>query len=204
MDKSKEAVLVYDKIAESYANEFSNPSDYIDEFLNLLTKGGKILDVGCGVGVDANHMVSKGFNVIGIDLSDEMLKLAKRKFPNIKFEKLDMRELSFELESFHGIFVAFSLIHIPKKDVPEVLSKLYGFLKKEGLIYIAIQEGESQEISVTVPLKPNEKLFLNIYSSDEIKNLVKKADFSIINEYKRERKSKEELDFIKYFLLVKK
>lgn len=204
MDKSKEAVLVYDKIAESYANEFSEPSDYIDEFLNLLTKDGRILDVGCGVGVDANHMASKGFKVIGIDLSNEMLNIAKRKFPGIKFERLDMRELSLEPGSFDGIFVAFSLIHIPKKDVPNILKRLYGFLKKDGIIYIAIQEGDSQEISVTEPLKPNEKIFLNINSSSEIKTLLKDAGFSIIKEYKRETKSKEELDFIKYFILANK
>ena len=36
MDKSKQASFVYDKIAEPYAKEFSKPSEYIEEFLDLL------------------------------------------------------------------------------------------------------------------------------------------------------------------------
>ena len=48
MDKSKQASSVYDKIAKPYAEEFSNSSEYLNEFLDLLPKNAKILDVGCG------------------------------------------------------------------------------------------------------------------------------------------------------------
>ena len=34
MDKSKQTILVYDKIAQEYAKEFARPSEYINEFLN--------------------------------------------------------------------------------------------------------------------------------------------------------------------------
>ena len=69
MDKSKQASSVYDKIAKPYAKEFSKPSEYIEEFLALLPKNSKILDVGCCVGVDAGFMTSEGFEIIGLDLS---------------------------------------------------------------------------------------------------------------------------------------
>ncbi|MFW6282720.1 MAG: hypothetical protein ACOC1P_01540 [Minisyncoccales bacterium] len=77
MDKSKQASLVYDKIAKPYADEFSNPSEYLDEFLDLLPKNAKILDDGCGVGVDSGFVNSHSFEVIGLDLSKEMLNLAR-------------------------------------------------------------------------------------------------------------------------------
>ena len=204
MDKSKQASSVYDKIAEPYAKEFSKPSEYIDEFLALLPKNAKILDVGCGVGVDSGYMVSEGFEVIGIDLSKEMLKLAKQEFPKIDFRKQDIREIDFPSNSFDGILASCSLIHIPKKDVPAILNKFHQILKKDGVIYIALQGGKSEEIFVNEPFKPDEKLFLNIISFDEIKNLLVNAKFSIIKKYERQPKSKEELNFTKLFVIAKK
>lgn len=204
MGKSEESVLVYNKIAKIYAQKFRKPSDHIDDFLNLIVKNGKILDVGCGLGIDAGYMTSKGFKVIGIDLSKEMIKLAKQKFPKIDFRITDMRQLMFEPNSFDGIFVAYSLIHIPKKDVPATLKRLYKFLKPNSTVYFAVHEGKSQEIFMTEPLKPDERIFLNIFSSKEIKELIKKTGFSIIYEYQRKPKKKEEFNFTKLFILAKK
>lgn len=204
MDKSKQASLVYDKIADHYANAFSNPSEHIDDFLALLPKNAKILDVGCGFGVDSGYMASKGFDVVGVDLSKEMLRLAKQKFPQIDFRQQDIRDLDFPIESFDGILASCSLIHIPKKDVPALLKKFHKILKKDGAIYIALQGGKSQEIFVNGPFKPDEKLFLNIFSFDEIKNLLVNARFSIVKKHERPSKLKEELDFTKLFVIAKK
>ena len=204
MDKSKQASSVYDKIAEPYANEFSKPSEYIDEFLTLLPKNAKILDAGCGIGVDASYMSSKCFEIIGIDLSKEMLKLAKQKFHQINFRQEDIRELDFPPNSFDGILASCSLIHIPKKDFPALLKKFHQILKKDGAIYIALQGGKSEEIFIDEPFKPDEKLFLNIISFDEIKNLLVKNGFSIVKKYKRKPKSKEELNYTKLYVIAKK
>ncbi len=204
MDKSKQASSVYDKIAEPYAKEFSKPSEYIEEFLVLLPKNAKILDVGCGVGVDAGFMASEGFEIIGIDLSKEMLNIARQKFPQINFRQQDIRRLDFPPDSFDGILASCSLIHIPKHDVPVLLEKFHQILKKDGAIYIALQGGKSEEIFIDEPFKPDEKLFLNIISFDEIKNLFVKHGFSIVKKYEREPKPKEELNYTKLYVIAKK
>lgn len=204
MDKSKQASLIYNKIAKSYSKKFSNPSDYIDEFLTLIPKNGKILDVGCGPGIDANYMNSKGFKVTGIDLSEKMLKLAKQKFPNINFKLSDVRTLDFPNNSFEGIFASFSLIHISKKDISLTLKKLYKILKENGVIYIALQSGESNEIYITEPLKPDERIFLNIIPFNEINDLLIKTGFFVIKKFERKPKSEAEFNFVKLFVLAKK
>ncbi len=204
MDKSKQASLVYDKIAEPYAKEFSKPSEYIKEFLIMLPKNAKILDVGCGVGVDAGFMESERFKVIRIDLSKEMLNIAKQKFSQIDFRQQDIRKLDFPSESFDGILVSCSLIHIPKKDVSVLVEKFYKITKKDCAIYIALQGEKSNEIFVDVPFKPDEKLFLNIISFDEIKNLLVKNGFSIVKKYERESKSRKELNYTKLYIIAKK
>jgi len=204
MDKSKKASSIYDKIAEPYAREFSKPSEYIEEFLDLLPEDAKILDAGCGVGADAGFMASEGFEVIGVDLSKEMLNIARQKFPQIDFKQQDIRKLDFPPNSFDGILASCSLIHIPKSDVPSLLESFHQILKKDGAIYIALQGGRSDEVSIDEPFKPDEKLFLNIISFDEIKNLLAKSGFFIVKKYKREPKSKEELNYTKLYVIAKK
>ncbi len=204
MDKSRQTSLIFGKIAGIYAKEFSKPSEYIDEFLTQLPKNGKILDVGCGVGVDAGYMALKGFEVVGVDLSGGMLKLARQKFPQINFQLEDIRKFDLIPDLFDGVLASCSLNYIPKKDIPRLIKKFYQTLKTNGLIYIALQAGKSEEIFINEPLKPDEKLFLNIISLDEIKNLLINAGFYIIKKYEREPKSKEELNFTKLFVIAKK
>ena len=138
MDKSKGVALIYDKIAKPYAEEFSRPSDYIDNFLAYVPEKGKILDIGCGPGFDFAYFVSKGFRVIGIDLSKEMLKLAKKRCHKGEFRHQDFRKTDFPQDSFDGIFASCSLIHIPKMDVLPILKKFFGILKPGGIIYISL------------------------------------------------------------------
>jgi ubiquinone/menaquinone biosynthesis C-methylase UbiE len=204
MEESQQAATVYNKIAKSYASNFKNHSEHIDKFLSLIDKNGKILDVGCGCGTDANYISSKGFTVVGIDLSRGMIRLAKENFPKIRFEVKDMRKLAFRPNSFEGILVAYSLIHIPKKDVLSTLKLLYSFLKKKGIIYVALLSGKSQELFISEPLKPNLETFLNVFSEDETIRLLRKSGFSIIQKYKRKSKNKEEFDFAKSFVLARK
>lgn len=154
-NQSKQTSEVYDEISASYATKFNEPSDNIDDFLKLIRKGGKILDAGCGPGVDVAYIASKGFDVIGIDLSGKMLEIAKKKNPRIYFKKADIRKLNFKPNTFDGIIASFSLIHIPKKDVNKTVDNFHKLLKPWGIIYIGIQEGKSQEIFLTEPLKPD-------------------------------------------------
>jgi len=203
-DKTRLTTKVYDEISVAYANKFNEPSDNIDDFLKLIRNGGKILDVGCGPGVDVAYMTSKGFDVIGIDLSEKMLDIAKKKNPNTNFEKADIRKLNFKLNTFDGILASFSLIHIPKKDVNKTVDSFYKLLKPNGIIYIGIQEGKTQELSITEPLKPDEKIFLNIISANEIKETLDKIGFIVLSEFSRPSESKEEFDFNKFVVIARK
>ncbi len=78
-DKNKLAIDTYNMIASEYDNEYGtdySDAPYIDKFLESLN-GKEILNIGCGLGNLTNYMNEHGFNVIGIDLSNEMLKIAK-------------------------------------------------------------------------------------------------------------------------------
>jgi ubiquinone/menaquinone biosynthesis C-methylase UbiE len=197
-------VSVYDKICDVYSETFNKPGDHVDEFLNLVPENGKILDIGCGPGIDADYMASSGFRVTALDYSREMINLAAKRNPNVIAIVGDMRKVEFASKSFDGIFASYSLIHIPRKDVLTTLQKFYNFLKPNGTFYCSLQEGVSQEIVVNTPLKENERIFLNIISASETKELIREAGFSIVQEFKRNPKPEKELNFRKYAVLARK
>ncbi len=203
-DKVKLTTKTYDEISQLYADEFNNPSERIDEFLKLIKISGTILDAGCGPGTDSDYMQTKGYGVIGVDMSDKMISLAQKKNSKVHFEKADIRRLNFKPETFDGILASFSIIHIPRKDTQETIENLYKILKHGGIVYFGIQEGKSQEIIIDEPLKPDEKIFLNIISAGELKKLLNDTGFEIINEFSRPPKSKEEFDFNKFIVIAKK
>lgn len=201
MDESIRATKVYSKIASAYAKTFSTPSEHLGDFLRIV-KHGSILDVGCGPGVDAAYMQRKGFEITAIDFSDEMIKIAK-KHPHIDFRVADMRKLRLR-RVFDGITLAYSITYIPKRHVASTLKRMAKLLKKDGTLYIALQEGNMQELFLPEPLDPTEKMFLNIISEKEIKRLLHEAGFSILKTYKRRAKNSAEFSFNKYFVIAKK
>lgn len=205
-DCTLKTVEVYNKVSTEYASEFCEPSENIDSFLGLVSPAGSILDAGCGPGKDSAYMSARGFSVTGVDLAEKMLELARKVAPAVSFIRSDLRALSFPPESFEGIFASFSLIHLCKADVPGVLACFHGLLRPQGVLWVSVQEGPSEEISVIEPLKPDELLFLNVMSAEEIKALVTSAGFSVVKEFARESDAAEagELNFRKFAVLARK
>jgi ubiquinone/menaquinone biosynthesis C-methylase UbiE len=180
-DGSKLAVNTYEKIAQTYTQQYFDDltdSPHLNRFLSKLPKTSKILDVGCGPGQFSLYFTNKGFDVIGIDFSKQMIEIARKKVPDVDFRYMDMRKLEFEKESFDGILTAYSLIHIPSSDLLSVLNSFSRILKVNGYLCIIVQKGEPDHV-VDEPFKPDEKMFFNFFSLDRINDLLLKASFKI-------------------------
>lgn len=57
--------------------------------------GERILDLGCGTGALTAEIAARGAEVLGVDRSEEMIAQARKKFPGLRFEVMDARELRF-------------------------------------------------------------------------------------------------------------
>lgn len=101
-------------------------------------KGQKILDAGAGTGNFSLKLAKKGAEVTGIDLSEDMLKLAEAKAKEagyeIPFLKRDIFETGFEDESFDAVFsmAAFEFI----EDHERAIKELYRLVKPGGSLLI--------------------------------------------------------------------
>lgn len=203
-DKNMIAVNTYNKIAQEYDKEFGNDysdTPYVDKFLNYL-EGKKVLDIGCGVGNLTKYIMDKGFNVEGIDLSKEMLNIAKQKYSDIKFYEMNMKEITLR-KKYDGIMLAYSLFHLTKKEVIEVLPKYYDLLNSNGKILLILQYGQGERI-VDEPLKEGLKIFINYYSQDEIIEILKNNSFKILYTDLKKSESEFELGNDKLVIICQK
>lgn len=101
-------------------------------------EGMRVLDVGCGTGNFSIKLAEMGCKVIGIDVSDEMLKIAREKAKetglDIEFHQMDVYDISFNDNEFDVAFsmAAFEFIKEPDKAYNE----MFRVLKPEGQLLI--------------------------------------------------------------------
>ena len=103
-----------------------------------------LLDLGCGPGRDLAYFKSRGINVIGVDGSKELVKMARSETGCQVLEQ-NFLELDLPENYFDGVFANASLFHIPRQELPFVLSKLHSALKNRGVLFSSNPRGNNQE-----------------------------------------------------------
>jgi ubiquinone/menaquinone biosynthesis C-methylase UbiE len=108
--------------------------DWIDRLIAQLAPGSRVLDVGCGSGVPvARALADGGHQVVGVDISEVQISRAREHVPNAEFVNADVMSLEFPPESFHAIVSLYALIHLPLDEQPELIGRIAGWLRPNGL-----------------------------------------------------------------------
>ncbi len=176
----------YDQIAEDWSCDHKKDTWWIegtDKFISLLPFGSSVLDVGCGDGVKSQYLAKHGFKVIGVDISETMIGIARREVPGTDFRVMDIRDLGGLAETFDAIFAQASLLHIPKKEVSDVIQGFKQKLRTGGLLYVAVKEQKEGRLSEET-VKENDygyeyERFFSYFYLSEIKEILEKQGFSI-------------------------
>lgn len=103
MTKAEKAAEKWD--ARLYSGKHAFVWEMAKDLVPMLAPkpGERILDIGCGTGQLTAEIAASGAEVVGVDRSAEMIADARAKFPNVRFEVMDARELAFR-EEFDGVF----------------------------------------------------------------------------------------------------
>ena len=132
--KSKEG---YDK----YASVYDKKNDFLNQFegeiiLKMIRgiDGKKVLDVGCGTGRLIKKLLERNSIVTGIDVSEEMLKIARKKFKSTEFVEGDAEKLPFKDESFDIVTASFLIVHL--KNLRKFFDEAYRILKPGGTFIV--------------------------------------------------------------------
>ncbi len=103
------------------------------------------MEIGCGDGRDAKEIIKLSDNYVGFDLSEELIKIAKSKVPDAKFEVDDATTREYGLDKYNVVFAFASLLHLNKGEVNLVLKKVHKSLKAEGILFISLKLSEKYE-----------------------------------------------------------
>lgn len=116
----------------------------LDAFAARLPAPGPVLDLGCGPGADADELRRRGCRVLGVDLTLQMVRLARRAHPG-PYARADMRALPFGRDArFAGIWASACLLHLDRCDVPGVLAALAAHLAPRGIVELSVKEGDGE------------------------------------------------------------
>lgn len=144
----KETIETYDISAKSYQDKFMEMdlyNDTYDVFCNLIRKNNaEIFEIATGPGNVAKYIHSKypDYKIFGIDLSPNMVKLAKQNNPQADFIDMDCRDIHIINKIFDGVLCAFCLPYLSKEESRKLISDTSQLLKSNGLLYISTMEGD--------------------------------------------------------------
>jgi SAM-dependent methyltransferase len=171
-----------EKVIHKYSNEGSK----------------EILDLGCGTGIHDKNLTEKGHNILGLDLSKDMIEIAKSKdIPNANFIVGNMAnfELGKKFDVCISMFAAFGYL-IENKEIKSSIKSIKKHLNKGGLFIFEVWNGlavmnelpssrENEEISENYKIIRKSYPKLNSFKQYcEVKFNVKILENnSLINEY---------------------
>lgn len=173
----------YDKIAKTYdqqRNKYKN-NLLLAKFSSLVLKGARVIDLGCGAGVPvAKFLVSKGYNVTGIDFSDAMLKLARMKVPKAKFVHMDMTKMKFKPGSFDGAVSFYAIIHIPRQKHSAIYKNLHRILKAGSVMLVNASGPDQNGWEGYAPDYLGVPMSWSFYGPKRTIMLIKNAGFKVL------------------------
>jgi ubiquinone/menaquinone biosynthesis C-methylase UbiE len=174
----KDTIEWYEKNASDYAIKSKAYTkidfDQFNEFITLLPTKAKVLDAGCGSGRDSALFKQHRFDIVGLDLSKNLIKEAKKFYPDVNFILGNMLNLPFESNTFDGIWSHASMVHFDSDEqFKRALNELVRVLKKDGKIHILVR-AKSKNTHID-----QNRNYLN-YSITEIKKHLNLAKLKII------------------------
>lgn len=117
-------------------------SHQLDAFLDRLTPGARVLELGCGGGRDAAHIRQRGFVIDATDATPALVARANQAFG------LSARVMAFdELEAeaaYEGVWAHASLLHCPRAVLPDVLARIHSALVPGGWHFASYKLGDRE------------------------------------------------------------
>ncbi|MEV7843859.1 class I SAM-dependent methyltransferase [Streptomyces cyaneofuscatus] len=190
----------YDAIAPAYA-EFSRGElaakplerGVLAVFAELAAAGGgglSVADVGCGTGRVTAHLseLGLGLDVFGIDLSPQMLAVARQEHPGLRFEEGSMLALGLPDASLGGLLAWYSTIHVPDEELPGVFAEFHRVLAPGAPVQLGFQVGD-EPLRMTEALGEEVSLVFHRRLPERVAALLRAAGLEVRAVVRKERET---------------
>lgn len=127
----------YDAIGERY-HSWSHASavrlGFVERVLERLPSGSTVVDLGCGPGDPATRLLSERHHVVGVDLSEGQLRIARRLAPRAALVQADLADLSLRPSSVDAVVSFYALGHLASELHVPLITRIGGWLRPAGLL----------------------------------------------------------------------
>ncbi len=120
---------------------FRRPSKFLQRFARQLPRGARVLDYGCGIGMDLAWLRRQGLRVEGLDGTKAFVREARRRNPGARITCARFETASLPAARYDGIWCNASLIHLRPERLPAQLQKLRVALAPHGIVGITLAWG---------------------------------------------------------------
>jgi 2-polyprenyl-3-methyl-5-hydroxy-6-metoxy-1,4-benzoquinol methylase len=174
----------YDAIAHEYnSNRLSRKevvSEYFDSLSHFFPQSGTLLDLGCGGGEPVTaYFARKGFQITGVDISEQMIEIARKQLPQGEFIRCDMTESEFDEADFDLIVSTFAIIHIPQPEQEQLFRNILRWLKSSGIAFLTL--GAKNEESILQEWK-GVTMYWSHFGPEEYRTMLGNLGFGILWE----------------------
>jgi len=171
------AAQKYHDLFHNEMNEKEYDRKLLDSFAARFNKDSLICDAGCGPsGHIGRYLFDKGLKVVGVDISEKCVELARLNNLDMKFECADISSLPFDNNSFNGLISYYSIINTPKFYVNRIFAEFRRVLKPEGYLLVAVKAGTTEGyINDLLGIKT--KIYSALFTPEEIVSYFSKAGF---------------------------
>lgn len=211
MQDQKNIIDCYNKTASNYAGKFMHELDskHLDRillkaFIKENIAKGKLIDLGCGPGQTTSFLFENGFtNVLGVDLSPEMIKVAEALNPHVQFEQADMLHLKYPDNSFGAAIAFYSIVHFDYKQVGIAFREIKRVLAEDAELLFSFHIGDNI-VHLDNFLDQPVEIDFYFFELEKIKNILTETGFEIVDIIKREPYAEVEHPSERAYIRVKK
>ncbi|MFH1510024.1 MAG: class I SAM-dependent methyltransferase [Candidatus Nealsonbacteria bacterium] len=200
LEETKENYNIISQDFSRTRNKFWEEMGFISKYVN---DNEKVLDLGCGNGRLYELFQEKTIDYYGVDFSEKLIEIAKKRYPQFKFQVADALNLPFPADYFDKVFSIAVLHHIPSKELRlKFLQEIKRVLKPEGILilsvwhfnafkkikfffkflFLKIFHGKKIDSGdAFIPWGKKLLRYVHNFSTKELTKLVKKACFKVID-----------------------
>jgi SAM-dependent methyltransferase len=176
-------VAGYDQTAAEFAARWGNLrlERELEAFTRHLRGQRRVVDLGCGPGRDVDFLTQLGCRVVGLDLSLGMLAQARRRMPDARLLRADLRQPPLAARSFDGVWACASLLHLRRVHLHTALAKVARLLcRPGGILYLALKTGHGER---WIDDHSGRRSFFVYYQPAEIETALRQAGFEILESW---------------------
>jgi len=195
--QEQQTVDAYDQNATVWAKSRNKKGDWAEEKKKLkqYVPTGKMLEIGAGGGRDARDLIDMGYEYVGTDISQGLLKEAQKNNPGATFLLQSVYELDFPDNSFDGVWACAVLLHMPKDRIDNALQSMHRVMKVGGTLFISLKKGDGEKLVEGDHVGIQYKRFFSFYEMPEFSEILLRNNFEIIESYEMDHSNKKWLAF---------